>query len=194
MAVSDQHHWDGRYAALGHPPVPRPPRHFPELAHHLPPSGTAIELACGRGEASVWLAQHGLTVTGYDVSPIAVAAARHLARTGGVGDRTTFTAADLSERPPASEPADLLLCHLYLPHLSGSDLLRLVADDGIVAIATLSEVDAGPGRFRTAPGELLGLFPTLDVISHIEANGVARLLARNTRGRAPALPTRKEQL
>ncbi len=194
MADSDEHHWDERYAASGHPPVPAPPRHFPELAHHLPPSGTAIELACGRGEASVWLAQRGMTVKAFDISPVAVAAARHLARTGGVGDRTTFTAADLSARSPASEPADLLLCHLYLPHLSGSDLLSLVADGGIVAIATLSEVGARPGRFRTAPGKLLRLFPTLDVINHIEANGIARLLARNTRGRAPALPTRKEQL
>jgi hypothetical protein len=56
-------------------------------------------------------------------------------------------------------------------------LERLVAG-GFVAIAALSEVGHGPGRFRVAPGELRAAFGQLDLIAEAEADGVAWLIAR----------------
>lgn len=48
----------------------------------------------------------------------------------------------------------------------------------LLAIAVLSEVGAGPGPFRPAPGELTAAFADLEPIAAGEADGQAWLLAR----------------
>lgn len=46
--------------------------------------GTALDVGCGEGADAVWLAQHGWTVTGVDVSRVAVDRARQAAAAAGV--------------------------------------------------------------------------------------------------------------
>jgi methyl halide transferase len=57
----------------------------------------ALELGCGTGTNSVWLAQQGFEVTGVDVAPMAIARAKERARAAGVTVR--FVVADLLEMP-----------------------------------------------------------------------------------------------
>ena len=61
-------------------------------------SGPVCELACGSGRIAVPMAQAGLSVTGVDVSPLMVAAARHRADEAQLGsNRPLFAVGDMRE-------------------------------------------------------------------------------------------------
>ncbi|MEW7979935.1 MAG: methyltransferase domain-containing protein [gamma proteobacterium symbiont of Phacoides pectinatus] len=40
--------------------------------HLLPPRGRALDLACGRGANALLMARHGLRVSAWDLSPVAI--------------------------------------------------------------------------------------------------------------------------
>jgi SAM-dependent methyltransferase len=144
----------------------------------FPTSGQALDLACGQGLGTVWLALRGLDVWGLDVSPVAIGQARDLARRSGVDDRCRFGAVDLDDGLPAGPPVDVILCHKFRdPRLDRAILDRL-APGGVLAAGSLSEVGAAPGPFRAGPGELRVAFADLDVIAAGEGNGEAWLVAR----------------
>lgn len=48
------------------------PRVLSENAHLLPRRGRALDVACGMGGASIFLARHGLEVVSWDISPVAM--------------------------------------------------------------------------------------------------------------------------
>src|SRR5258708_29311804 len=52
-----------------------------------PPPGRALDIGCGTGTDSVYLAEHGWEVTGVDMVPRALAAARRRAAGAGVSPR-----------------------------------------------------------------------------------------------------------
>ena len=62
----------------------------------------ALELGCGTGTNSVWLAQQGFEVTGVDVAPLAVERAEQRARAAGVKAR--FLVADVLHLPALDGP------------------------------------------------------------------------------------------
>jgi len=64
----------------------------------------ALELGCGAGTNSVWLAQRGFEATGVDLAPLAIEQAERLARVAGVAVR--FVAANLFELPDLGAPFD----------------------------------------------------------------------------------------
>src|SRR5690606_30972117 len=86
---------------------------FATHAAQLPTDGRCLEIACGQGEAAVWLARHGMYVHGVDQSPVAIAQAQALARNAGVSERCHFEVFDLDNGLPDTPPADLLLCHKF---------------------------------------------------------------------------------
>lgn len=176
----DQRRWDERYtskepvfgAAVG------PPGIFADYADAFPTTGRALDIACGRGLATVWLAQRGLQVVGLDVSAVAIGQARELARHSGIDERCRFDVVDLDDGLPDGPPVDVILCHKFRdPRLDQAFIERL-APGGLLATAALSEVGAEPGPFRAAPGELAVAFAELDVIAAGEGQGQAWLLAR----------------
>lgn len=62
--------------------------------------GTALDLGCGEGADSIWLAQQGWQVTGVDLSTVALERAAAAARQGGVADRTDWQRHDLAATFP----------------------------------------------------------------------------------------------
>lgn len=69
--------------------------------------GRAIDLGCGEGADAIWLAERGWTVTGVDVSAVALGRAAEHAQDAGVADRITWLARDLAEWEP-EEAYDLV--------------------------------------------------------------------------------------
>ncbi|MEF3097935.1 class I SAM-dependent methyltransferase [Raoultella terrigena] len=65
--------------------------------------GKALELGCGRGDDSVWLAKKGWQVTAVDLSSRALEYAAGNAERAAVSDRITFTQYDLTEGFPEGE-------------------------------------------------------------------------------------------
>lgn len=182
MSEEDRHHWDDRYLAVGMAPVGElgPPPAFVEVADLLPVSGTALEIACGRGRAAVWLARRGMEVTAVDLSRVAIDLAERLAVAEGVADRCRFEVFDLDRGLPEGDPVDLVMCHLFRdPRLDRAVIDRL-RPGGILAIAGLSEVGAGPGPFRVRPGDLAESFAELQILHHTETVGRAVLVGART--------------
>ena len=180
MTAEDRLRWDGVYAERGNldPESAVLPAVFTPFEREFPTAGRALELACGRGGATVWLARRGLEVSGYDASAVAIEGARELAALWRVAGRCRLGVLDLDQGLPPGPLVDVVICHRFrAPHLNDAIVERLVPG-GLVAIAVLSEVDAAPGPYRAVPGELTAAFATLDPIASGEGQGLAWLLAR----------------
>lgn len=180
MVEGDRLRWDERYARIEPPAVGAVavPDLFAAHADAFPSTGHALDLACGQGLGSVWLARRGLDVLGWDISAVAVGRARDLARRSGVGDRCRFEVVDLDGGLPAGPPVEVVLCHRFRdPRLDRAVVERL-APGGLLAVAVLSEVGRGPAPYRAAAGELPRAFAGLDVLDTGEGEGRAWLLAR----------------
>ena len=98
--------WEAHYAAK---PRVWSGRVTPRLAEIGPQiSGTrALDLGCGEGADAIWLAEHGWTVVGVDISETALERAREAARARGVADRIEFRQLDLTDALPDG-PFDLV--------------------------------------------------------------------------------------
>ena len=92
MSDDVQAHWDELFLGRG------PSRPHPFLVDALTAAGpgTALELGSGDGNNAVWLAEQGSTVTGVDVSPVALGIVAARATDAGVGDRVRTVHADLT--------------------------------------------------------------------------------------------------
>jgi SAM-dependent methyltransferase len=85
------------------------------------PPGRAIDLGCGSGSNTIFLADHGFDVTGVDFSPVALQKAK-ITATGKPGRRIRFLRADLTapEIPDLPGPFDLLVDYGTLDDLKGA--------------------------------------------------------------------------
>jgi cyclopropane fatty-acyl-phospholipid synthase-like methyltransferase len=73
--------------------------------------GRALDLGCGTGTTSIYLARRGWQVVGVDFAPNAIWRARRKARRAGVSERTTFLSADVAHPDFLRDagPFDLLI-------------------------------------------------------------------------------------
>lgn len=121
--------WDKRYAQPGLLWSSKPNRFLVAEVSDLPP-GRALDLACGEGQNSVWLAKRGWRVTGIDYSTVAIEKAR--ARAEREGRDVEFLCADLVEYVPPPNAFDLVLVlYLHIP----SDERRGVHELAAAAVA-----------------------------------------------------------
>ncbi|GAA4936788.1 class I SAM-dependent methyltransferase [Streptomonospora halophila] len=75
--------------------------------------GTALDLGCGEGADTVWLARRGWRVVGVDVSGIALERARIRADEAGVGERTEFQRHSLGSSFPEGRFDLVSACFLH---------------------------------------------------------------------------------
>ncbi|MEA3502522.1 MAG: class I SAM-dependent methyltransferase, partial [Actinomycetota bacterium] len=106
--------WDARYEEKGALWGAEPNQFLAEIAVDLEP-GTALDLGCGQGRNSLWLASRGFTVTGLDLSPVAIEQAKVVAADHDLD--VIFESVDLTTWDPAGRVWDLVIL-TYL-HLSG---------------------------------------------------------------------------
>jgi len=72
------------------------------LSRHAIQPCRALDIGCGTGTNSLWLAQQGFDVTGVDLAPLAVERAEHRAHAAGV--KAQFAVADVLQLPDPGEP------------------------------------------------------------------------------------------
>lgn len=73
-----------------------PPPEVIALVQQLKP-GQALDLGCGYGRSAIYLAQNGWQADGVDYVPLAIEEAKRRAAAGGVGDKTHFYTASITE-------------------------------------------------------------------------------------------------
>ena len=186
MGEKDRKRWDEWYAGDALTMGTEPPDLVLECAGCLPASGRALDIACGEGQVAAWLAARGMSVTGADISPPALAKARRLAGEAGVADRVQLVEWDLEAGlPPLDGPFDLVTClRYYQPSLmpAARDLL---APGGLLLVETRLVTPDSDSPFRARPGETLGFAGDLHVHLYREGRIGGRDGAQLLAQRAP---------
>ena len=105
--------------------------------------GHALDVGCGEGADAIWLAQRGWTVTGLDVSEVAVSRARAAAETGDAA--VEWMSGDVLASPFPSGSFDLVsVQYPALPKASGEAAVRTLLDSirpGGVFLAVYHDLD-----------------------------------------------------
>ena len=102
--MSEQNHWNDRYRDGNLPwdtGQPSAELQYVLSRHAIAPC-RALELGCGTGTNSVWLAQEGFEVTGVDMAPLAIERAKQ--RAGEAGVKVQFLVADVLHLPELNGP------------------------------------------------------------------------------------------
>ncbi len=109
----DSTFWDQRYTHHPSPWSDEPNRFLVEAVAGLA-KGTALDLACGEGRNTLWLAREGWDVTGVDFSEVALARGRKAAVDRGLDAR--FERHDLLTWAPPAASFDLVtMVYMQVP-------------------------------------------------------------------------------
>lgn len=149
---------------------------------HLAKSGQkALDLACGRGANALYMADAGLQVDAWDLSPVAIERLQQVATEAGLSIRAAVR--DVIAQPPEPDSFDLILVSYFLERRLAPAIAAALKPGGLLYYQTYSRAavtDAGPSSagYRLDDNELLALFPTLKVRVYREE----RLLGDTERG------------
>jgi SAM-dependent methyltransferase len=190
---TDRNRWDERWSAAGvepdqiGPAAPDVIDAHPELLEQLPTEGAALDLACGIGAQSLWMATRGLTVSALDVSPVAVdLTARSGAQHGFTVDAAVW---DTDEGLPAElDGLAMIVCQRFRATALYLGLVHRLRPGGVLILTVLSCVglDGTPGPFHAPAGELTNAYRstaaagTIEVLVDDERDGQASIVVRRT--------------
>lgn len=154
-------HRRGEETPDNHPSSPLPEAlKYLDLGPHEDPGQRprALDVACGAGRHSLYLAQHGCLVTAVDWSETGLSVLASEAARLGLSDRIELVTADLEagEYTPSAAAFDLVADFYFLSRPLFPALRDAVKPGGlfVAAIHVESPGAAAPHRFLLAPGEL----------------------------------------
>jgi SAM-dependent methyltransferase len=160
MSAEDRLKWDERYRTGGYASREHPSALLAEWEPRLP-RGRALDIACGAGRNSLFLAGRGFSVDAVDISAVGLERAREKARALGLEVR--WIEADLEEPANASLPReryDLIVLIRYVNVKLLAHLFDRLAPNGVFLCeqhVESSEEVVGPRTpaFRMKPNQLL---------------------------------------
>lgn len=190
MSAADRQKWDRRYREGAFEARTHPSAFLEESTPRLPPSGRALDLACGSGRNALFLARLGYKVDAVDVSTEALAIGH--ARSAGLPIRWLERDLDDGFEPDADYDLIVNIRFVDLPLVA--TLIPALRPNGVLIVEqhlVTNEDVIGPKNpaFRVAPGALTALAAPL-AIERLEEGivedpdgreaALARLLARRT--------------
>lgn len=114
--------WDERYRGAEFVWSAQPNRFVAAELEGLQ-AGRALDLGCGEGRNSVWLAEQGWEVTAVDFSPVGIEKGRALAAAHGVQVR--WLVEDVTAWTPPQHAFDaVVIAYLHLPEAAFTGVLR----------------------------------------------------------------------
>ena len=179
--------WDERYRKS---PAPTEPASLlTSLESLFPKQGKGLDLACGAGRNSVWLAGRGLDVAAIDLSGEALRQGRELASRRRCHVR--WLQEDLQSYALGSAEYDVITCfYIRIPKLY-SRISKALRPGGWVVYETYNlaqlQYASGPRdpEHLLRPGELLEAFRDLEVVFYLETSherAVSSIIARKPAG------------
>jgi SAM-dependent methyltransferase len=175
--------WDRRYREREHETEEANPI-VTNFAGQIAP-GSALDLACGTGRHTIWLAEHGWTVTAVDSSRVALDILQQRALERGVAVNIVLADLERHEFPIEPESYDLIVVCNYLQR----DLFPVVRAGvriGGTVIAVIATVDSDPNvrpmnpAYLLNPGELRAQFEGWELIHDFEGKPVGDARRRAT--------------
>ncbi len=123
-------------------------------AAHVPQSGRLLELGCGAGDISLWLAEKGYEVSGVDISPFAIAWADEKAQERNL--QVQFSVGDVRDLATFADASyDLVIDGRCLHCIIGEDrdlflssARRVLRPGGFVHINTMCNEPKTPGLMQ----------------------------------------------
>jgi len=168
----DQKRWDERYKEKESAPLKKANPFLRKYIRFLP-QGKALDIAAGRGENTVFLAQHGFDVDAVDVSRVGLAKANKLAQEMGVRIHTLHR--DLETYSIQKERYDVIANFYFLKRNLIPKIKRGLKKGGRVIFETYtldhrSLGTRGPRqpRYFLRPNELLRLFNGFRILIYRE--------------------------
>ncbi|MEO1888965.1 MAG: methyltransferase domain-containing protein [Cycloclasticus sp.] len=167
-----QQKWDAIYHKRSGT-TPRPATMLSTYAHLLPTQGLALDLACGLGGNSFFLAMHGLEVDAWDISTVAI---EHINNNCADATGVQASVVDISHAEFPSNKYDVITVSRFLDRLIIPQLIGALKPSGLLFYQTFTREKAtaeGPSnpKFLLKTSELLSLFSQLTpVIYHEEAS------------------------
>jgi SAM-dependent methyltransferase len=151
--------WSGYYDTQDNPLIDVEAPAVRDILDRIP-AGRAIDVACGTGRHTTWLAERGHAVVGVDSSPAMLARARANATRG---TRVGFARAELTRLPIADAAADLVVCALALTHhpdlpAALAEFARVVRPGGHIVLSDIHVVSlylGGVAGVDTADGHAM---------------------------------------
>jgi ubiquinone/menaquinone biosynthesis C-methylase UbiE len=154
-----------------------PPPEVQAIVQQQPP-GRVLDVGCGAGRASIYLAQHGWQGTGVDFVPEAIAMAQERAQAAGVAERVTFVTGSVTDLSFLTTPYDLAIdvgCLHGLPTAAdkqayAAEVSRLVRPGGqYLLFARLHDPDSHDTKHRGIAEERVAtLFANTFTITHVQ--------------------------
>ena len=159
MSDDDRARWDARYRAGAYADRSQPSVYVEKLVQPARAAGLALDVACGAGRNSRFLAGLGYRVHAVDIAAEALTRAAAADRTPAAVE---WLCADLDNGLPATcatASYDVIVMIRYLDLKLVPLLLDRLAPQGLLLVEVhlqTDEVVAGPesNRFRAAPGAL----------------------------------------
>ena len=164
--------------------------------HLLPKRGIALDVACGLGRNSRFLARQKYEVTGLDISDVAIEKARELAVQENL--EITYAVHDLDDGIATGKRYDLITVIRFVDRQLMQEIHKFLRPGGMVAVEVHMVLQhdrplTGPSsqKFRVQPGELELLLSELTAVRVFEGlivdpdgreSAVARMLACNSSG------------
>ena len=183
MSDADQEKWDERYRLGAYEDRTHPSawleRWVPDVT-----VGRALDVPCGAGRNALYLASRGFSVTGIDISAVALARAEATARASGLS--VDWIRRDLDTGHGVTGPFELIVMIHYVDLDLVAACADLLAPGGHLVVELHLATDqpvAGPQdpAFRVAPGALRGAAGHLDILACSEE------IAQDPDGRTVAL-------
>lgn len=171
MTQADRVKWDERYLSGAYTDRTHPSALLEQWIDHIAP-GRALDVACGAGRNTLFLAAHGFAVDAVDISGEALAIAR--GRAQGAGLRANWIEHDLDEPLPLAAGYALILVVRYMNLPLIRELTGKLASGGTLVTEQHIVTDAAVGgpsdpAFRVQPGALPGIAEGLRVLFYDEA-------------------------
>lgn len=161
--------WDARHGENTGPLLPA--KVLFDYSYLLPENGSALDFACGLGANALFLADRGLTVSAWDLSPVAIEKLAQEAERQGLS--LDARQRDLIAEPPEVDSFDVIVVAHFLDRSLAPAIAAALRPGGLLFYQTFTrEVSAGRGPsnpdYRLGANELLHLFDGLTVRAYRE--------------------------
>ena len=141
---------------------------------HLAPKGRALDIACGVGQNSLFLASKGFVVDAVDFSEVAISKISH--------PNINTYCCDIKEFPFHSSTYSLIFCANFLERSIFENIKKALQEEGILIFTTFNENRAhfNP-KFTLKRNELLQAFLELEILYYEAIEERSILVAKKWR-------------
>lgn len=172
MSKADIKKWDGKYSHSETLVSIEPDQELITYQSVLPKSGKALDLACGLGKNTLFLAQGNLDVTALDGSTTGLERLRKTAQEHGLDQRIMIRQADLDHYILPDACFDLILVVRYLNRTLLPNITSALKPGGVLVYKTFNR-----NILKRRPG--FNLAYTIETMQLIEAFSLLELVVDN---------------